>query len=142
MFYKKSLNTPQGQSEAVNQRSTSNAMAKKKRKTKTNNDIPRTMHKTKGWTTWIPQKTGMNSGAPAYPTDFSPKSGPWSSVTQVLEYRINRERYTRYSYAAKMLPHINGKFTIGKLKSSVVVSSRSYRVPLSFLGFGKAMNPI
>jgi len=48
MFYKKSLNTPQGQSEAVNQRSTSNAMAKKKRKTKTNNDIPRTMHKTKG----------------------------------------------------------------------------------------------
>ena len=35
----------------------------------------------------------------------------------LLVYRINREKYTPYAGAAGTLLHINGKFTMGKLKS-------------------------
>ena len=98
----------------------------------------------------------MNSGAPAYPTSgircVTLVKNPVILAQKVVPGHLlhkfwntgstERERYTRYSYAARMLPHINGKFTIGKLKSSVVVSLRSYRLPLSFLCLGKAMNPI
>jgi hypothetical protein len=39
---------------------------------------------------------------------------------QALEYRINCEIYTPYAGAAGMFLHINGKFSMGKLKSSLV----------------------
>jgi hypothetical protein len=39
---------------------------------------------------------------------------------QALEYRINWEIYTPYAGADGMLLRINGKFTIGKLKSSLL----------------------
>jgi hypothetical protein len=35
---------------------------------------------------------------------------------QAVEYRINRETHTPYAGATGMLQHINGKFTMGKLK--------------------------
>jgi hypothetical protein len=35
---------------------------------------------------------------------------------QALEYRINCEIYTPYAGAARMFLHINGQFTMGKLK--------------------------
>ena len=38
---------------------------------------------------------------------------------QALEYRIIWEIYTPYAGDARMLLHINGKFTMGKLKSSL-----------------------
>jgi hypothetical protein len=37
-----------------------------------------------------------------------------------LEYRINWEIYTPYAGAAGMLLHMNGQFTMGKLKSSLL----------------------
>jgi hypothetical protein len=37
-----------------------------------------------------------------------------------MECRINQEIYTPYSGAAGVLLHINGKFTMGKLKSSLL----------------------
>ena len=40
---------------------------------------------------------------------------------QALEYLINWEIYTSYAGAAGMLLHINGKFTMGKLKSSLLL---------------------
>ena len=39
---------------------------------------------------------------------------------QALAYRINWEIYTPYAGAAGMLLHINGKFTMEKLKSSLL----------------------
>ena len=39
---------------------------------------------------------------------------------QALEYRINGEMYTPYGGAAGMLLQINGKFTMGNLKSSLL----------------------
>jgi hypothetical protein len=39
---------------------------------------------------------------------------------QALEYRINWEIYTPYAGAAGLLLHINGKFTMEKLKSSLL----------------------
>jgi hypothetical protein len=38
-------------------------------------------------------------------------------VPQALEYRINWERYNQFAGGSGMLLHINGKFTMGKLKS-------------------------
>ena len=35
---------------------------------------------------------------------------------QALEYRIHCEIYTPYAGAARMFLHINGQFTMGKLK--------------------------
>jgi hypothetical protein len=35
---------------------------------------------------------------------------------QTLEYRINLEIYTPYAGAGEILLHINGKFTMRKLK--------------------------
>jgi hypothetical protein len=40
---------------------------------------------------------------------------------QALEYRINWEICTPYAGAAGMLLHMNGKFTMGKLKSSLLL---------------------
>ena len=40
-----------------------------------------------------------------------------------LEYRINWEIYTPYAGAAGILLHINGKFTMRKLKSSLLSSN-------------------
>jgi hypothetical protein len=37
-----------------------------------------------------------------------------------MEYRIIREIYAPYAGASGMLLHINGKFTMGKLKSSLL----------------------
>jgi hypothetical protein len=37
-----------------------------------------------------------------------------------MEYLINLEIFTPYAGAAGMLLHINGKFTMGKLKSSIL----------------------
>jgi hypothetical protein len=42
---------------------------------------------------------------------------PWKEA-QALEYRINCEIYTPGAGAAEMSLHINGNFTMGKLKSS------------------------
>jgi hypothetical protein len=39
---------------------------------------------------------------------------------QALEYRNNWEIYTPYAGAAGVLLHMNGKFTMGKLKSSLL----------------------
>jgi hypothetical protein len=54
-----------------------------------------------------PIKMGLILGAP---------EGKAASVTLfanlVMEYRINREIYTSYVGAARMLLHINGKFTM------------------------------
>jgi hypothetical protein len=47
-----------------------------------------------------------------------------------VEYRINWEIYTPYAGAAGMLLHINGMFTMGKLKSSLLILS--YRSDTSF----------
>jgi hypothetical protein len=44
---------------------------------------------------------------------------------QALEYRINCEIYTPYAGAAGMFLHINGKFSMGKLKSSLLSQSVS-----------------
>jgi hypothetical protein len=44
---------------------------------------------------------------------------------QALEYRINCEIYTPYTGAAGMFLHINGKFTIGKLKLFLLSQSIS-----------------
>ena len=38
---------------------------------------------------------------------------------------VSTKRYTPYAGAAGMLLHINGKFTMGRLKSSFVVKFRS-----------------
>jgi hypothetical protein len=43
-----------------------------------------------------------------------------SNIVQALEYRINWEIYTPYADAAGILLHINGKFTMRKLKSSLL----------------------
>ena len=48
---------------------------------------------------------------------------------QALEYRINREIYTPYAGAAGMLLLRNGKFTIGKLKSSLLSYSFVFNGP-------------
>jgi hypothetical protein len=42
------------------------------------------------------------------------------SLNNSLEYRIIWEIYTPYAGTAGMLLHINGKFTMGKLKSSLL----------------------
>jgi hypothetical protein len=42
----------------------------------------------------------------------------WTPITQ--KYRINWEIYTPYAGATGMLLYINGKFTMGKLKSSLL----------------------
>ena len=44
---------------------------------------------------------------------------------QAPEYRINCEIYTPYAGAAGMFLHINGKFSMGKLKSSLLSQSVS-----------------
>jgi hypothetical protein len=44
---------------------------------------------------------------------------------QALEYRINCEIYTPYAGAAGMFLHINGKFSMRKLKSSLLSQSVS-----------------
>jgi hypothetical protein len=41
-------------------------------------------------------------------------------VKQAVEYRINCEIYTPYAGAAGIFLHINGKFTMGKLQSSLL----------------------
>ena len=51
---------------------------------------------------------------------------------QSREYRINWEMYTPYAGAAGMLLHKNGKFTIGKLNSSLLSNSFLFnRISLS-----------
>jgi hypothetical protein len=51
---------------------------------------------------------------------FDPLSRKSWYVPQALKYRINWEIYTPYAGAAGMLLHINGKLTMGKLKSSLL----------------------
>ena len=46
--------------------------------------------------------------------------GNYDKKPQVLEFWINRETYTPYAATAWMLLHMNGKFTMGKLKSSLL----------------------
>ena len=50
---------------------------------------------------------------------------------QALDYRINWEIYTPYTDAAGMLLHINGKFTMRKLKSSFLRCRPRYKVEIS-----------
>jgi hypothetical protein len=50
-----------------------------------------------------------------------------SKERQTLEYRIKGEIYTSYTGVAGMLLHMNGKFTIGKLKLALL----SYRFVLN-----------
>ena len=44
---------------------------------------------------------------------------------QAVEYRINFEIYTPYAGAVGIFLHINGKFTMGKLQSSLLSQSIS-----------------
>ena len=44
---------------------------------------------------------------------------------QAVEYRINCEMYTPYAGAVGIFLHINGKFTMGKLQSSLQSQSIS-----------------
>jgi hypothetical protein len=57
-------------------------------------------------------------------SNFLVSSNPLSRKSwleqQALEYRIIWEIYTPYAGAAGRLLHINGKFTMGKLKSSLL----------------------
>jgi hypothetical protein len=48
---------------------------------------------------------------------------------KTMEYRINWEIYTPYAGAAGMLLHMNGKFTMGKLKSSLLSLSFVFNRP-------------
>jgi len=57
-------NITQEKSEAVNQRRTDNAMAKRKNDKQANNDQQNIAQKTKGPVTRTSLTTGMNSGAP------------------------------------------------------------------------------
>jgi hypothetical protein len=55
-----------------------------------------------------------------YPIELEIKDTSASYLDLHLEYRINWEIYTPYAGAAGMLLHMNGKFTMGKLKSSLL----------------------
>ena len=52
-------------------------------------------------------------------------NGKLQKDQQALEYRINCEIYTPYAGAAGMFLHINGKFSMGKLKLSLLSQSVS-----------------
>jgi hypothetical protein len=50
----------------------------------------------------------------------------WLQLNQAMKYRINWEIYTQYAGAAGLLLHINGKFTMGKFKSSLFFRKNSF----------------
>jgi hypothetical protein len=64
--------------------------------------------------------TKRNSWFSSFLVSTNPPSRKFWYVPQTLEYRINWEMYTPYAGAVVMLLHINGKFTMGKLKSSLL----------------------
>jgi hypothetical protein len=69
-----------------------------------------------------------------YPIELEIKD---TTEPQTLEYGINGEIYTPYGDAAGLLIHINGKFTMGKLKPSVSFLTTPH---CQLRGVGQGMN--
>ena len=66
------------------------------------------------WTKWNPWFS-------SFLFSTNPLSRKSWYAPQALDYRINWEIYTPYAGAAVMVLHMNGKFTMRKLKSSLLL---------------------